>query len=111
MTNHWKTLVVLGFALVGVLATAFVTQPAGAWSHYGEAPTPTSIPPPPTQTPLAVELQVIETEPGFKGDTATAGNKPAKLETGITIQVPLFVNTGETIKVDTRNGNYLERVS
>ena len=65
MTNHWKTLVVLGFALVGVLAMAFVTQPAGAWSHYGEAPTPTSIPPPPTQTPLAVELQVIELERRF----------------------------------------------
>jgi len=59
----------------------------------------------------AVELEVIETGPGFKGDTATAGNKPAKLETGITIQVPLFVNKGDIIKVDTRSGSYLERVS
>jgi elongation factor P len=60
---------------------------------------------------VAVELQVAETEPGFKGDTATAGNKPAKLETGITIQVPLFINTGDVIKVDTRSGEYLERVT
>jgi len=62
------------------------------------------------ELPIAVELEVIETEPGFKGDTATAGNKPAKLETGITIQVPLFINTGDIIKVDTRDGSYLERV-
>ena len=63
------------------------------------------------ELPIAVELQVIETEPGFKGNTATAGNKPAKLETGITIQVPLFINSGDIIKVDTRSGSYLERVS
>ncbi len=61
------------------------------------------------ELPPSVELQVIETGPGFKGNTATAGNKPAKLETGITIQVPLFINTGDTIKVDTRTGSYLER--
>lgn len=63
------------------------------------------------ELPVAVELRVIETGPGFKGDTATAGNKPAKLETGITIQVPLFINTNDIIKVDTRTGSYLERVS
>ncbi len=63
------------------------------------------------ELPLAVELQVIDTGPGFKGDTATAGNKPAELETGITIQVPLFINKGDVIKVDTRSGSYLERVS
>ena len=63
------------------------------------------------ELPTAVELQVIDTGPGFKGDTATAGNKPAKLETGITIQVPLFINQGDIIKVDTRDGSYLERVS
>jgi len=63
------------------------------------------------ELPVAVELQVTETEPGFKGDTATAGNKPAKLETGITIQVPLFINTSDVIKVDTRSGEYLERVT
>ena len=62
------------------------------------------------ELPISVELQVIETEPGFKGDTATAGNKPARLETGITIQVPLFINIGDIIKVDTRDGSYLERV-
>ena len=63
------------------------------------------------ELPITVELQVIETDPGFKGDTATAGNKPAKLETGITIQVPLFIDKGDTIKVDTRSGSYLERVT
>jgi elongation factor P len=63
------------------------------------------------ELPITVELEVTETEPGFKGDTATAGNKPAKLETGITIPVPLFINQGDTIKVDTRSGSYLERVS
>ena len=63
------------------------------------------------ELPITVELSVTKTDPGFKGDTATAGNKPAKLETGITIQVPLFINEGDVIKVDTRNGSYLERVS
>lgn len=63
------------------------------------------------EIPIAVELRVVETGPGFRGDTATAGNKPAKLETGITIQVPLFINNGDTVKVDTRTGEYLERVS
>jgi len=62
------------------------------------------------EMPITVELEVTETDPGFKGDTATGGNKPAKLETGITVQVPLFVNQGDIIKVDTRNGSYLERV-
>ncbi|MFC1993245.1 elongation factor P [Chloroflexota bacterium] len=61
------------------------------------------------ELPITVELEVIDTEPGFKGDTATAGNKPAKLETGLLIQVPLFVNKGDIVKVDTRNGSYLER--
>ena len=61
------------------------------------------------ELPITVELKVIDTGPGFKGDTATAGNKPAKLETGITIQVPLFINNGDVIKVDTRSGSYLER--
>ena len=62
------------------------------------------------ELPITVELQVIETGPGFKGDTATAGNKPAKLETGITIQVPMFIDQGDVIKIDTRSGEYLERV-
>jgi elongation factor P len=63
------------------------------------------------ELPVTVELQVTETEPGFKGDTATGGNKPAKLETGITIQVPLFITMGDIIKVDTRSGEYLEKAS
>ena len=63
------------------------------------------------ELPAAVELQVIETEPGFKGDTATGGNKPAKLETGITIQVPLFITMGDIIKVNTRTREYLEKAS
>jgi len=63
------------------------------------------------ELPITVELKVIDTGPGFKGDTATSGNKPAKLETGITIQVPLFINNEDVIKVDTRMGSYLERVN
>jgi elongation factor P len=63
------------------------------------------------ELPIAVGLTVAETGPGFKGNTASAGSKPAIMETGITIQVPFFINTGDTIKVDTRTGQYLERVS
>ena len=61
------------------------------------------------ELPITVELEVAETEPGFKGDTATAGSKLAKLETGVTLQVPLFVNKGDVLKIDTRTGVYLER--
>lgn len=61
------------------------------------------------ELPLSVELKVIDTVPGFKGNTVSAGSKPAKMETGLTIQVPLFINTGDVIKVDTRTGTYLER--
>ena len=64
-----------------------------------------------TELPVSVELQVVDTGPGFKGNTANAGGKPAKLETDITIQVPFFINIGDTIKVDTRTGEYLERIS
>jgi elongation factor P len=60
--------------------------------------------------PLFMELKVVETVPGVKGDTAQGGSKPAKLETGLVLQVPLFVNEGDIIKVDTRDGNYIERV-
>jgi elongation factor P len=59
--------------------------------------------------PNSVELKVVETEPGFKGDTVSGTMKPAKLETGIMTQVPLFVGEGEMIKVDTRSGKYIER--
>lgn len=61
------------------------------------------------ELPLIVELRVTETGPSFKGDTAQAGTKPAKLETGITIQVPFFINTDDIVRVDTRNGSYVER--
>lgn len=60
--------------------------------------------------PNFVELQVTQTEPGFKGDTATGANKPATVETGAVINVPLFVEEGDTIRVDTRTGEYMERV-
>ncbi len=63
------------------------------------------------ELPITVELKVNSTEPGFKGDTATSGNKPATLETGLNILVPLFINENDTIKVDTRTGSYLERVN
>ncbi len=60
--------------------------------------------------PNYVELKVIETAPGIRGDTATGGSKPATLETGYVVQVPLFVNTGDVLQVDTRTGLYLKRV-
>ncbi len=60
--------------------------------------------------PNFVELTITETDPGFKGDTATGAIKPAVLETGYKINVPLFVNTGDKIRVDTRTGEYMERV-
>ncbi len=60
--------------------------------------------------PIFVQLKVVETEPGFRGDTATNVMKPAKLETGALINVPLFVNEGDVLKVDTRTGEYVERV-
>ena len=59
--------------------------------------------------PITVELAIAETGPSFKGDTSQAGTKPAVLETGITIQVPYFVNTGDVVRVDTRDGSYQER--
>ena len=62
------------------------------------------------EPPLFVELQITETEPGFKGDTATGATKPAIVETGATVYVPLFVEQGDVIKIDTRTGEYLSRV-
>ncbi|MBQ2577480.1 MAG: elongation factor P [Lachnospiraceae bacterium] len=62
------------------------------------------------EPPLFVELEVTETEPGIKGNTATGATKPATLETGAEIQVPLFVNTGDVLQIDTRTGEYLKRV-
>jgi len=62
------------------------------------------------EPPLFVELEITDTEPGFKGDTATGATKPAIVETGAKVMVPLFVNQGEVIKIDTRTGEYLSRV-
>ncbi|MBM4160886.1 MAG: elongation factor P [Ignavibacteria bacterium] len=62
------------------------------------------------EIPFNVELKVVETVPGVRGDTATGATKPAKVETGATVNVPLFINEGDIIRVDTRTGEYLERV-
>jgi elongation factor P len=59
--------------------------------------------------PAHVDLKVIETDPGLKGDTATGGQKVAKLETGASVRVPLFINEGEMLRIDTRNGEYVSR--
>ena len=61
------------------------------------------------EPPLFVELEITETEPGFKGNTATGATKPATVETGATVNVPLFCNIGDVIKIDTRTGDYLSR--
>ena len=61
------------------------------------------------ELPAAVPLVVAESDPGVKGDTATGATKSATLETGLTVNVPLFINPGDTVKVDTRSGQYLER--
>jgi len=63
-----------------------------------------------SEIPFNVELKVVETVPGVRGDTASGATKPAKVETGATVNVPLFINEGDTIRVDTRSGAYLERV-
>lgn len=62
------------------------------------------------EPPLFVELEITDTEPGFKGDTATGASKPAVVETGASVNVPLFVNQGDKIKIDTRTGEYRSRV-
>lgn len=62
------------------------------------------------EPPMFVELEVTETDPGFKGDTVQGGTKPATLETGAVVQVPMFVETGDTLKIDTRDGSYITRV-
>lgn len=63
------------------------------------------------ELPIAVQLEVVETDPGFKGNTATGGTKPATMETGVVVQVPLFISTGEKLKIDTRDGSYIEKAS
>jgi elongation factor P len=61
------------------------------------------------ELPINVDLEVVSTDPGFRGDTVSGGTKPAKLETGATIQVPLFIQSGDVIRVDTRDQSYVER--
>lgn len=61
--------------------------------------------------PNFIEFEIVNTEPGIKGDTAKSGTKPAEVETGTSIQVPLFINVGDRIKVDTRTGGYVERIN
>ena len=61
------------------------------------------------ELPFNVNLKVVETVPGIKGDTATGATKPAKVETGAMVNVPLFINEGDVVKVDVRTGEYLER--
>ena len=61
------------------------------------------------ELPVSVELEVVETDPGIRGDTATGGTKPAKVETGYVVKVPLFINIGDVLRVDTRTGDYIER--
>jgi elongation factor P len=63
------------------------------------------------ELPVTVELEVTHTEPGLQGDRSSAGTKPATVETGAEIQVPLFINTGDKLKVDSRDGSYLGRVN
>ncbi len=63
------------------------------------------------EVPITMELSIVDTEPAFRGDTASGGTKPATLETGLVVSIPLFVTSGETIRVDTRTGTYIERVS
>jgi elongation factor P len=70
-----------------------------------DGPTPVG-----AELPMNVELEVTETTPGVRGDTATSGTKPAVVETGASVNVPLFINEGDVIRVDTRTGAYLERV-
>ena len=61
--------------------------------------------------PVSVDLTVAHTDPGLQGDRSSAGTKPATLETGAEVQVPLFINTGDVLRIDTRNGHYLSRVN
>ena len=63
-----------------------------------------------SEIPFNVRLKVVETVPGVRGDTATGATKPAKVETGATVNVPLFINEGDVIRIDTRTGEYLDRV-
>jgi len=62
------------------------------------------------EPPITVDLEVVDTEPGVRGDTASGGTKPATLETGLVVQVPLFIERGDIVRIDTRTSEYVERV-
>ena len=74
-------------------------------------PRSTPAPSPPPADERVVELAITKTDPGLRGDTAQGGNKPATVETGAVVQVPLFLNEGDIVKIDTRTGEYLGRVA
>ncbi|PIV39641.1 MAG: elongation factor P, partial [Candidatus Omnitrophica bacterium CG02_land_8_20_14_3_00__42_8] len=62
------------------------------------------------EPPIFIDLKIVETEPGIRGDTSKSGNKPAKTETGFIVSVPLFISEGDTVRIDTRTKNYVGRV-
>ncbi len=101
-TNSYEQIAVHESSLEGVLD--YLVEDVEVFiSYWNEAPVAVQLPP-------SIEMKVAETEPGVKGDTVSGATKPAIMETGITINVPLFIEEGETVKIDTRNGAYLERV-
>ena len=93
----------LGKAQLGDRAR-FLKENMSVMVQFDEAGTPVTI-----ELPTAVELAVSQTDPGLKGDTASGGSKPATLETGVVVQVPLFIEEGTVVKIDTRTGEYLGR--
>lgn len=94
----------IGKALLGDAAQYLKDGTVVEMLSFGEEPIGVEV-------PITVDLRVEQTDPGFKGDTATGGNKPATLETGAVVNVPLFVNIGDVIRVDTRTNSYIERVN
>jgi elongation factor P len=96
--------ITLNDAQVGEATKFLKEQDAVDLLTYGDEPIDLEL-------PTSVELEVAETDPGLKGDTASGGTKPARMETGVVVSVPLFISTGDRLKIDTRTGEYLERVS
>lgn len=88
---------------LGDVANYLIDGSAVKISFYDNAPITINL-------PIKMDLNIIHTEPGVRGDTAQGGTKPAQTESGLTVLVPLFINIGDTIRVDTRDGSYVERV-
>jgi elongation factor P len=103
MDNETYEQLVLSDAVVGEAAKWLKENETATMQYAGEELIG-------VEPPMFVELEVAETEPGFKGDTVQGGTKPATMETGAVIQVPMFVNIGDVLKVDTRDGRYITRV-